>query len=222
MLMNRRTATAHVLWVLQMFGSACTSSHDTAPEGEEPDDAVVSAGARSVGNAGQGGGYSGATVSESGALICGPSECTLPSSPLQGLTGGLSSLLPAAKACCVDADSGACGVTSASAGAACEPLAVADIRCPGFDLSGLQDVGGQLGGLITLASATMVGCCIDNQCGQDGAMFGRGCVENSQAKTLLGAVPLFGSAVKVPEASSCARAGTDALINFFQSFAPPQ
>ena len=49
----------------------------------------------------------------------------------------------------------------------------------------------------------MAGCCINNACGQDGALFGRGCVENSQVKGMLSAIPLVGGLIMIPPAQAC-------------------
>jgi hypothetical protein len=50
----------------------------------------------------------------------------------------------------------------------------------------------------------MTGCCTpDNQCGLDGAIFGRGCVENSAAQAQLGAIPFLGTLIMIPPARAC-------------------
>jgi hypothetical protein len=82
-------------------------------------------------------------------------------------------------------------------GGTCEPPAVADSRCPGLNLGA---AAGALGG-----AGMMSGCCLDNQCGQDGSLFGRGCVENSQVKSMISAVPLIGTLAMVPPALACDR-----------------
>jgi hypothetical protein len=113
---------------------------------------------------------------------------------LGNLGGGIAAGIPMPAPCCLDETAEKCGI-AASAGATCEAPAVADNRCPGINLGA---AGGLAGG-----GASMVGCCIDNACGQDGAMFGRGCVENSVAKTMLGGIPLIGSLLMVPGARAC-------------------
>jgi hypothetical protein len=55
----------------------------------------------------------------------------------------------------------------------------------------------------------MPGCCVANKCGLDGALFGRGCVENAEAKALLSAIPFVGGLITVPPARAC-DAPTDA------------
>jgi len=160
-----------------------------------------------TGTAGTSAGVSGSTAGTSGSagsttppppqpVACGTATCNPPSSPLSGLLsafGGGVSGLPTPVACCLDESSGKCGVAMA-AGAACEASAVSDKRCPGIDASGLGALGG---------GASMVGCCIDNACGQDGALFGRGCVENSQAKSMISAIPLVGGLLTIPAARAC-------------------
>lgn len=129
---------------------------------------------------------------------CGATMCQQPTSPLSalagmfggaagaagglgGLTGGLG--VPMAMACCLDATAGTCGLT-AEAGGVCEPPAVPDPRCEGVMLPGpLAAFGAGLG----------AGCCTAaNMCGVDGSVFGRGCVENSEASQMLSASPVGG------------------------------
>ena len=137
-------------------------------------------------------------------VSCGTATCNPPSNPLSGLLmafgGGAIAGLPTPVACCLDESAGKCGV-AASAGATCEPPAVSDPRCPGIGTGGL---GGLAGG------GNMVGCCIDNACGQDGALFGRGCVDNSQARGMISAIPLVGGLLTIPPARACDAPVTDA------------
>jgi hypothetical protein len=130
-------------------------------------------------------------------VSCGSATCNPPSNPLAGLLssfgGGAIAGLPTPVACCLDTSSGKCGVAM-SAGATCEAPAVVDNRCPGINAGAL---GGVAGGM------SMAGCCIDNACGQDGALFGRGCVENSQVKGMLSAIPLVGMLLTIPPARAC-------------------
>jgi hypothetical protein len=133
-------------------------------------------------------------------VSCGDNTCYPPTNPLTGLLGSLGNLgnlgnlIPMAYACCLDEGAGTCGI-SASEGGACEAKATTDPRCPGVSLGAL---GGAAGG-------GMAGCCIDNHCGQDGTMFGRGCVENTQAAAMLQAIPLIGTLAQLPGALACDR-----------------
>jgi hypothetical protein len=81
-----------------------------------------------------------------------------------------------------------------SAGATCEAPAVADTRCPGINAGALGALAGNM---------SMAGCCVDNACGQDGALFGRGCVENTQAKGMISAIPLVGTLLTIPPSRAC-------------------
>ncbi|HKU37841.1 MAG TPA: hypothetical protein VJR89_06835 [Polyangiales bacterium] len=154
--------------------------------------------------AGQGG--SGGSVPPPMPVPCGSNMCTPPTNPLSALLGGMAipglptgAALPMAVACCVDQSKGTCG-TAATAGAACEPPAVPDTRCPGLDLGALGAAAGGLGGLGGASS----GCCTpSNMCGLDGALFGRGCVENGEAKSMLGAIPFVGTLFNVPAPRAC-------------------
>jgi hypothetical protein len=130
---------------------------------------------------------------------CGSTKCYPRANPLSGIIGmagpALGNLLPMALPCCIDADKGSCG-TSMTMGGTCEPPAIADSRCPGLDLSAAGNLGGGL---------MMSGCCLNNQCGQDGMLFGRGCVENSQVMSMLSGIPLIGTLARVPPALACDR-----------------
>ena len=52
-------------------------------------------------------------------------------------------------------------------------------------------------------TGSMAGCCIDNQCGQDGRIFGGGCIENSMASQMISAIPFVGGMFMVPPARAC-------------------
>jgi hypothetical protein len=40
-------------------------------------------------------------------------------------------------------------------------------------------------------------------CGLDGSIFGRGCVENGEAKSMIGSIPGIGMLLTVPPALAC-------------------
>jgi hypothetical protein len=107
-------------------------------------------------------------------------------------------------ACCLDEQAGTCS-SGPAAGGACDAVAVADERCPGVDLSALADL---VGGLGDSAKQAMIGCCTHDMCGLDGKLFGRGCVENADAKRMLSAVPVIGPLISVPAPRACAQALT--------------
>jgi hypothetical protein len=92
-------------------------------------------------------------------------------------------------------------------GATCEPPAVADPRCPGIDLGALSGLTAMFG-----AGGAMTGCCVNNACGLDGMLLGRGCVENSEAKTALGAIPGIGGLIMVPAPIACDHPDTDSGV----------
>jgi hypothetical protein len=102
-------------------------------------------------------------------------------------------------ACCLDESRGIC-TSAASVGASCDSVAVSDNRCPGVDLSALADL---VGGLFDSTRDAMIGCCTHDACGLDGKIFGRGCVENADAKRMLSAVPVIGPLIKVPPPRPC-------------------
>jgi hypothetical protein len=116
--------------------------------------------------------------------------------------GAAAPALPTAVACCLDVAKGTCG-SAAATGATCEPPSVPDTRCPGVDLGGLGAIaGGATAGLGNL----MTGCCTPTgACGLDGSIFGRGCVENGEAKAMIGAIPLIGTLLMLPPPLQCNR-----------------
>src|SRR5436305_2114225 len=61
-----------------------------------------------------------------------------------------------------------------------------------------------VGGLGKKAESAMIGCCTHGACGLDGALFGRGCVENADAKRMLSSVPIVGALITVPLPAACA------------------
>ncbi|HET6334648.1 MAG TPA: hypothetical protein VFG30_15605 [Polyangiales bacterium] len=120
--------------------------------------------------------------------------------------------LPVAVACCFDEAKGTCG-SAAATGATCEVPSTPDTRCPGVDLGAL---GAAAGGAAAGLGNLMTGCCTPTgACGLDGSIFGRGCVENSEAKAMIGAIPFVGTLLNLPPALQCDRpqdlndAGTD-------------
>lgn len=136
-------------------------------------------------------------------LACGPSECVRPKNIAADLLMSVTGLpMTGAEtvACCLDEGEGVCSA-AASAGASCDTVAVSDNRCPGVDLSALADL---VGGLFDMTRDAMIGCCTHDACGLDGKIFGRGCVENADAKRMLSAVPVIGPLIKVPPPRPCA------------------
>ncbi|HKP60484.1 MAG TPA: hypothetical protein VJV78_27345 [Polyangiales bacterium] len=146
------------------------------------------------GSAGQSAGGAGAPAPPM-PVPCGSTMCYPPQNPLSGLLGGmmLPIQLPSAAACCIDESKGTCG-TAAAVGATCEARATPDSRCPGVNLGAF---GGAAAGLTGLFSPC---CTASNQCGLDGMLFGRGCVENSEVGAMLG--PLNGF-LMLPPARAC-------------------
>ncbi|MEY4583465.1 MAG: hypothetical protein RL701_8168 [Pseudomonadota bacterium] len=130
-------------------------------------------------------------------IACGSKQCSPPANPFAAILGGGATTgislpgIPQAVACCLDSAAGTCGV--GTEGGACEAPAVADPRCPSLDL-------GPLGSFI---GGGALGCCINNACGQDGSLFGRGCVENKEAASMIGAIPLIGQMAQVPGSRAC-------------------
>jgi hypothetical protein len=185
--------------------SACGKDDEPANTGGAGSTAGVSG--SKAGTTGSSG-TAGSTTPPPAPVPCGTATCNPPSNPLSGLLssfgGGAVAGLPTPVACCLEESSGKCGV-AASAGATCEPPAVADSRCPGIAAGAAAGLGG---------AGNMVGCCLNNKCGQDGALFGRGCVENSEAKGMLSAIPLVGGLLMVPPARACdaPQTGADAGV----------
>jgi hypothetical protein len=211
-------------WIVAMLSAAalvaCGDSTDN--DGDGPDDGGAgSSGTGSDGGAGMnsaGTGGSSGTAGTAGTapvampVPCGDIMCNPPANPAAGLLMGAGGLLgggggaiPMGMACCIDEAAEECGYT-AMAGGMCEPPATEDMRCDGIDTSGLQALADMFGFGALVGQAFMggFGCCTDdNQCGVDGALFGRGCVANVEAMAMLGAIPLVGGAIEVPVARSC-------------------
>ncbi len=185
--------------------AAALGCGDDAQE-KEPD---AGAAAGRGGGGGTSGGASGSTaIAGTPApppVPCGSTLCTPIPSPITGLLGmfgGGAAVpgLPMAVACCLDEAAGKCG-TAAAEGAMCEAPAAPDARCPGFSLGAL---GAAAGGAASGLGALAQGCCTpSNMCGLDGSIFGRGCVENNEARTMLGAIPIIGTLLTVPAARAC-------------------
>jgi hypothetical protein len=140
---------------------------------------------------------------------CGTKQCAAPSNVagdlLRNVTG-LQITVPDPSPCCIDEAEAICGSASGP-GMACDTPAVAESSCPGIDLSALASL---VGGLGKKAESAMIGCCTHGACGLDGALFGRGCVENADAKRMLSSVPIVGALITVPPPAACAMHDSDA------------
>ena len=137
---------------------------------------------------------------------CGANLCNAPKNVaanlLRGVTG-LSMTGAETVGCCLDAVASTCSAAPITGGP-CDVIAEPEARCPGVDLSALVALVGGLGP----NAQTMLGCCTHGMCGQDGALFGRGCVENGEAKSMLGAIPVVGPLIKVPAPLLCPAANS--------------
>jgi len=191
---------------------ACGDSTDNDDEdgagsggasGGDPDGGAGTASAGTGGTSGQAGtaGTAG-TAPVAMPVPCGDIMCNPPPpSPLAGLGAmipGGGAALPVAMACCIDDATEECGYT-AMAGATCEPPATEDERCDSVDTTSFGALG---------MGFAAFGCCTqDNQCGVDGTTFGRGCVPNEEASSMLMALPLVGPFIAniglIPEARAC-------------------
>ena len=141
-------------------------------------------------------------ASPSPPVACGAVECTRPQNLAADLLANVTGLpMTGAEtvACCLDEEQGICS-SAASLGASCDTVAVMDTRCPGVDLSALSDL---VGGLFDSTKDAMIGCCTHDACGLNGKIFGRGCVENAEAKRMLSVVPVIGPLISVPAPRAC-------------------
>jgi hypothetical protein len=135
-------------------------------------------------------------------VACGATECARPQNLAADLLTNVTGLpMTGAEtvACCLDEEDGICS-SAASLGASCDTVAVMDDRCPGVDLSALSDL---VGGLFDSTQDAMIGCCTRDACGLNGKIFGRGCVENAEAKRMLSVVPVIGPLINVPAPRAC-------------------
>jgi hypothetical protein len=184
---------SRILIVFLMFTAACGTHRGLDPKDDDDSSDAGKAG-RGGSSAGAGrGGAGGSAGSAPVTVRCGSKQCAAPMSALSALP--IPTAIPAPVACCADEATGTCG-SAASAGAICERPAVPDARCPGINL-------GQLGMLGGMPAMQMSGCCVDNKCGLDGALFGRGCVENGEAQSTLAAIPFIGNLIDVPAPRAC-------------------
>jgi hypothetical protein len=152
--------------------------------------------------AGQGASVELANATVMPLLACGSNECGAPKNIAAQLLMSITGLpMTGAEtvACCLDEEAGTCS-SAASVGASCDTVAVSDNRCPGVDLSALANL---VGGLGDSTKEAMIGCCTHGACGLDGKLFGRGCVENADAKRMLSVVPVIGPLIKVPAPRAC-------------------
>lgn len=176
---------------LLIAATGCGRHRSKADDDDDRDSGA--AGKASAGRGG-GGGTGGAGGTAAVTVACGTKRCAAPVNALAafGIAG-----LPAAVACCAGEATGQCG-SQLSGASACEPPAVADVRCPGVNLGALAAIAGGAAGDM------MSGCCTEgNQCGLDGALFGRGCVENAEAASMVSAIPILGDLIMVPAAKAC-------------------
>jgi hypothetical protein len=135
-------------------------------------------------------------------IACGPVECERPQNLAADLLMNVTGLpMTGAEtvACCLDEAQGVCS-SAASIGASCDTVAEMDSRCPGVDLSALSDL---VGGLFDSTRDAMIGCCTHGACGLNGKIFGRGCVENAEARRMLSVVPVIGPLINVPAPRAC-------------------
>jgi hypothetical protein len=145
------------------------------------------------GSSASSGGGSGSGSSTPQPVACGSTPCTVnnPFAAFADLAKMFNIPLPMPVACCLEDGTGQCGVAP-SVGAACEPPAAADPRCPALEIRGFPGA----------STPPMPGCCIANQCGLDGAFLGRGCVDNAQAKSMIDAIG-FGMFATLPPVQAC-------------------
>ena len=143
-----------------------------------------------------------ATPEPAPPVACGAAQCTRPTNLAADLltkVTGLPMTGAETVACCLDEEEGICS-SAASLGASCDTVAVMDTRCPGVDLSALADL---VGGLFDSTQDAKIGCCTHGACGLNGQIFGRGCVENAEAKRMLSVVPVIGPLINVPAPRAC-------------------
>ena len=152
----------------------------------------------SGGGAGGAGGAAGTTMTVM-PIMCGTTTCQPPQSPFAMFGALLGGAVPTPVPCCLTGAANPCGL-SPMAGGMCEPPAMMDPRCapvaimapPGLPIP--PNAGAGLG----------FGCCTAmNRCGVDGSAFGRGCVDNMEATTMLSSLPLIGGFIRVPAPKGC-------------------
>jgi len=171
--------------------------------GDDDESAPTDAG----GTGGDGGDSGSAPVAM--PITCGSTMCQPPENPLGAIAGmipGIGGALPMGYACCLAGDECGYAMSSGATGDACHEPAEADTRCPDIQLMAPGGGMGGAGGAMIPDIMAGFGCCVNNQCGVDGAAFGNGCTENGEARTMLStAIPLIGPiiAMGIPEPRAC-------------------
>lgn len=165
--------------------------------GDDDQDAGGAGGMGGSGGGGMGGTGGGGPVAM--PVPCGSVTCQPPENPFgafAGLLGGSGIMLPATGfACCRNEAAGECGYSMTEDGETCNEPAEPDARCPDFEIP-IE--------LPLPLPAIGVGCCVNNQCGVDGQLFGNGCTENDEARVMLGAQQIGMFLIDgVPPARAC-------------------
>ena len=200
----------HLAWLASLVASSSTALVGCGGDDDggkpEPDSGMPDASTAGTGGMGGGGGSGGAggSVAVAAPVKCGTALCQQPTNPLTALLGlagglaggGMTPALPMAMACCLDEAAGTCGLT-AMAGGTCEAPAVVDDRCPRLEFPAPAGLPFDIGAL--LGPNVGAGCCTESgDCGLDGSLFGRGCVELSQAATMLGGAGMMDAGTAAP------------------------
>jgi len=209
------------LWLVALLALSATTLGACGgdDEGEMPEAGAGGSGGSDDGGAGTsggsgGGGGTGGTGGTGGGgatvqpIMCGTNTCRPPMSPLDALGGlipGGMALPTMAYPCCLEDDACGYAMTADAPAAMCNPPAEPDERCEdfmlGFGMGGTGDAGV---GLPPIMAG--FGCCTpEGQCGVDAALFGGGCSENSEARTMIQSLPLIGMFLVggIPDPKAC-------------------
>jgi len=190
--MNQRGLFWSCVLLVGAVAFGCGDDDDGEPTAGTGGSAGATGGVGGAAGGSAGSGGSGGTAGMTAVpVMCGTMTCQAPASPFAMFAALAPGLLPPPPvACCMTATT-TCGLAPMT-NAMCEARAMPDPRCAGVGLS----IPGMMGGAPVAA-----GCCnAMSRCGVDGSAFGRGCVENAEAATMLGQLAGF---LSVPAPKAC-------------------
>jgi len=194
--MDQRLACV-VVAVIGLGLLGCTKKTNTTPN-----DGTAATGAGGSGSSGTGGtgtmigvgmGTGGATGTGgmSGNVVtvknipCGDTKCASTDTSMSGgmpMGGGMFMF---AQVCCADVATSTCGTVSQADGS-CQKPAMSDPRCP------------------TAFGGAVAACCVNNLCGVDGSLQGRGCVDLGALQAMFGNIPAqFRAMFMFPDPRTC-------------------
>jgi hypothetical protein len=193
--MDQRLACV-VVAVIGLGLLGCTKKTNTTPNDGT---AATGAGGSSSSTGGTGAGGTTTGVGTGGAtgtggmtgavtvknIPCGDTKCASTDTSMSGGMAAGGGMFMFAQVCCADAATSTCG-TVAMADGSCQKPAMSDPRCP------------------TAFGGAVAACCVNNLCGIDGSLQGRGCVDLGALAAMFGNIPAqFRAMFMFPDPRTC-------------------